>query len=131
MSNSIKVAHLKATQKEYQDVLDDELTFLVTTKELDIGDRVVLHESEGRRIYPTCPRLNENCPCWADVEKPEHKGEKTALSKCNQPRDHCYEYMDEQYTGRACVVSVKRVFELEKTRERTLYAFTFRIIREV
>ena len=130
MNNSIKVAHLKATQKEYQDVLDDDLPFLVTKQELNIGDRLVLHESDGRMIYPTCPRLNENCPYWAGVEQPEHKGEKTALSNCKQVRDHCYEYMDEQYTGRACVLSVKKVFELQKTRECALYAFTFRVIKK-
>lgn len=128
--NLVRVFHLKAGQREYQDVLDDDQPFLVTRFEMYPGDRVVLHESGGRQINYQCPRFTENCPYWADVEKPEHKGEETALKGCGQNRAHCYEYMDEQFTGRFCVLSVKRIFVLEKTREKTTYAFTFKVIRE-
>lgn len=113
--------HLKTLQEYFQAVIDGRKLFEIRNNDrgFEVGDRVILEEYLGIKRVPACPHLY-GCNLIRTF------GLCSLLNKGR--REACFDYTEDKYSGRTCLIQIKEIFKLDKIGIENFIAFTFDIL---
>lgn len=118
--------HLKTKPEYFQAVINGKKPFEIRYNDRGFkqGDRVILEEYSGYKIYGMCPDI-DTCRHLA-----ENFDEDRRFLPCPLNRKMCHDYGEDIYTRQRCLIRIKDIFNLDNAGKDLIgyVAFTFDII---
>ena len=118
------IHHLKIKPEYFEAIINDEKPFEIRYNDRNFQeeDKVILEEYLGEEVISKCPFfLTVNMD--DDFSEMKCYGSLPRCGNCNQHIKH-------KYSGRRCLVKIKKIFNLNNASEKLtgFIAFTFKII---
>ncbi len=132
MKFGYEIQRVKILQEYFRALIAGEKPFEIRKtdgmKIYEEGERLLLREIKEVVYFEECTKYDD-CPYIEEVKNEcEEYGEEEARDLCGKMRVQCGAHKLTHYTGRWCLVQIKKVFKLNKIGLPDYVAFTFDIL---